>query len=123
MFRSITALLAGSLLSTTAVAQTYEDLDGSAQAKKVQRDEVVKEIHRGTYAKANVGAGFYLGQFSQTVSPGTSIGMSFGGDFLDQKTLSMAWKSHYSRASTTVQVLKSKPRTVAHSRATASKEI
>ena len=87
-------LLAGTLLSSTAHAQSYEDLDnsGGEGAVEVQQSEVVREIVRGTYAKANVGAGFYLGQFASTVSAGTSVGMSFGGDFIDQKTHSMAWE-------------------------------
>jgi hypothetical protein len=89
---SIAALLSSALLSTSALAQSYEDLDGSNGAQKAQSKEVVREIVRGTYAKANVGAGFYLGQFAQTVSPGTAVGMSFGGDFIDQKKMSMAWE-------------------------------
>ncbi len=95
-FRSImasVALLAGTLISATAHAQVYEELDGSGgDQPKVKRKEVVREIVRGTYAKANVGAGFYLGQFAKTVSAGTSVGMSFGGEFIDQKTHSMAWE-------------------------------
>jgi len=87
------ALIAGTLLSPIANAQTYEDLDGGEEQKaRVERSETVREIVRGTYAKANVGAGFYLGQFAGTVSPGTSVGMSFGGEFIDQKTISMAWE-------------------------------
>jgi hypothetical protein len=90
-YRFIPALLLSSTLCTSALAQSYEDLDNSGE-KNVEREEVVREIVRGIYAKANVGAGFYLGQFASTVSPGTAIGMSFGGDFMDQRTLSMAWE-------------------------------
>jgi hypothetical protein len=87
------ALIAGTLLSTTALAQSYDDLDGAgANTPQPVQQEVVREIVRGTYAKANVGAGFYLGQFAGTVSPGTSVGMSVGGEFIDQKTHSMAWE-------------------------------
>ena len=91
-FRTVTALLASALLSSSALAQSYEDLDSSGEEKKAPREEVVREIVRGNYAKANVGAGFYLGQFSSSVSAGTSVGMAFGGEFMDQKTLSMAWE-------------------------------
>jgi len=92
---ALLALTASSFLFPVAQAQTYEDLDNSgaeAEATKTKQPEVVREIVKGQYAKTNVGAGFYLGQFANTVSAGTSVGMAFGGDFIDQKTHSMAWE-------------------------------
>ena len=91
---ALVALLAIPLVPTDAVAQTYEDLDGGEQPrkKKAKKNDVVREIVKGTYAKANVGAGMYLGQFGSIVSPGTSLGMTVGQDFLDHEKKSMAWE-------------------------------
>ena len=92
-------LLAASIAATTALAgayssdayaqDDYDDLDldgGESQAKKARskrnpRDLAsgpVKEITRGTYAKANIGGAFYLLDFRGFVSPGTSVALAVG---------------------------------------------
>lgn len=101
-----TQLLLGSLLSlpllasSDALAQGYEDLDGggeesSSKSKNKKDDRArpeVREIVKGTYAKANVGGALFLGTFSGYVNPGTSLGLAFGSDFVDQESSSMAWE-------------------------------
>lgn len=104
-------LLAASIAATTALAgayssdayaqDDYDDLDldgGESKAKKARskrnpRDLAsgpVKEITRGTYAKANIGGAFYLLDFRGFVSPGTSVALAVGRDFVDKERLSMA---------------------------------
>lgn len=106
-------LLAASLaLPTTLVAESFVneaaaqddddydydlDLDEGtkkkAKSKRNVRDRAsgpVKEITRGTYAKSNIGAAFYLLDFMGFVNPGTSMGLAVGRDFVDQERFSMA---------------------------------
>jgi hypothetical protein len=52
----------------------------------------IREIEKGTYAQANVGAAMFLDKFAGAVSPGTSLGLSIGHDFVDQETTSMAFE-------------------------------
>ncbi len=83
-----------------AHAQDYEDLDGAEEATESARSsrrdrassENVKEVAKGLYAKANVGAGAYLGRFNGFVNSGTAVGMVVGQDFIDKETSSMAWE-------------------------------
>lgn len=93
---ALSVLLSAPFVSMDASAQTYEDLDGAdeprARKKKSKQNEVVREIVKGTYAKANVGTAMYLGTFAPIVSAGTSLGMAVGQDFLDHEALSMAWE-------------------------------
>ena len=62
------------------------------QRKSAVRDEVVREIVKGTYAKANVGGAGYLLDFASFVNWGTSLGLAVGQDFVDQASHSMAWE-------------------------------
>jgi len=94
---ALTVLMSGPLASTDAAAQTYEDLDKNDDSRanrktRTKQAEVVREIVKGTYAKANVGSGLYLGQFASIVSPGTTLGMAVGQDFMDHENKSMAWE-------------------------------
>jgi len=52
----------------------------------------IREIEKGTYAQANIGAAFFLDKFAGAVSPGTSLGLSIGHDFVDQEKTSMAFE-------------------------------
>ena len=94
------ALTLSMVASSTAQAQDgYEDLDGGGEAAKSKpkksdaraRPEV-REIVKGTYAKANVGGALYLGSFSGFVNAGTSLGLAVGSDFVDQEKTSLAWE-------------------------------
>ena len=92
--------LAALLTAPVAHAQAYEDLDSAEEEEESGRssrrdrasDESVKEVTKGLYAKANVGAGAYLGRFNGFVNSGTAVGMVLGQDFIDKETSSMAWE-------------------------------
>ena len=96
MMPAAVLLAASSLFSTAALAQDYDDLDnndsdrGARRSQEIDRD--VREITKGTYAKANVGGAFYLGSFSQFVRAGTALGLAVGRDFINQERTSMAWE-------------------------------
>lgn len=91
----------------TAVAQDEdeeeeEDEDGGKKAKKKKKDSGederrIREIVRGFYAKANIGAATYLLNFTDkgggtAVSTGTLVNIAFGQDFVDSEKQSMAWE-------------------------------
>jgi len=99
----LTALCALPYLASApahAASDPYDDLDDEGNNRKAKEDKdrperkqaAVREIVKGTYAKANVGAAMYLGQFRGFVNPGTSLGLAFGQDFVDQGKMSMAWE-------------------------------
>ena len=89
--------LSGALLSQTAIAQDYDDFDEFTMEESASTSQVVREVVRGKYAKVNVGAGLYLLNFSGWVSPGTSVGMIYGDDFVDQEGFSMAWEAGFTQ--------------------------
>lgn len=97
------AFVAESTTDTAAAQDPDEygdlDLDGDdgkkkkAKKKRNVRDRTggpVKEITRGTYAKASVGAAAYLLDFAGFINAGTATGLSVGRDFVDQERLSVA---------------------------------
>ena len=88
------ALLTAFAVVPDAHAQTYEEYEAEQEAsnKKSKNRPEVREIVKGTYAKTNVGAGMYLGQYGPWVKPGTSIALAIGQDFMDQQNISMAWE-------------------------------
>ena len=94
-------LSAAALFSTAAFAQDYDDLDSSDDSSRRSRsqeiDRDVREITKGTYAKANVGGAFYLGSYSQFVRAGTALGLGIGRDFVNQERTSMAWELQLSQ--------------------------
>lgn len=100
-----TCVLALAVAPSSAWAQDYDDLDSpedSAKPKKARKapkatSQQVREIVKGTYAKSNVGASMYFGSFSGYVSPGTSLGLAVGQDFVDQERLSAAWEVHFTQ--------------------------
>ena len=94
------SLCAGlSLMSTQVEAQDL-DFDTEETKKKrtkktksVQFERDVREIERGLYSKANVGATIYvLNHPSPFTAPVNSIALSIGDDFVDRESLSMAWE-------------------------------
>jgi len=102
LFPIITASL---LCSGTALAQDYDDYDDpideeSAEAraaKKKKKAEVVREVVKGFYAKANVGTAIFLGNFSGATKAGTSTTIGVGSDFVDQERFSMAWEFSFTQ--------------------------
>ncbi|MBM4389865.1 MAG: adventurous gliding motility protein CglE [Deltaproteobacteria bacterium] len=80
-----------------AVAQD-EDEDDGEELPKANDEARLREIVRGFYAKANVGAALYLLDLGTdkgagaAVQPGTLVGIAFGQDFVDNEKHSMAWE-------------------------------
>ena len=63
------------------------------EGKKVDIDRDVREIERGLYTKANVGAMVYVLQHrSPFTVPVHSLALSIGDDFVDREKTSMAWE-------------------------------
>jgi len=94
-------------LSTPQEAQAIdiEDLDEGDKKKKAKKakkarvktakeeaQEVIREIERGYYVKANAGMSMYLLTYGGSLKAGTAIGLSIGGDFVDRENMSMAWE-------------------------------
>jgi hypothetical protein len=95
----LTALISCLVLAPAAHAanddEEMDDLDSeskstSSKTPKARKPQEVREIVKGTYAKANVGGALYLGSFSGLVNPGTSVGLTLGRDFLNQENKSAA---------------------------------
>jgi len=80
-------LLTSSLVFAQAAPAPAAAASGSDRAKPE-----IREIEKGTYAQANIGAALFLGDFAGAVSPGTALGLSIGHDFVDQETTSMAFE-------------------------------
>lgn len=85
--KSALKLLCGLLLTVSSVA-TAQDGD----------NREVREITKGTYAKTNVGGALYFGPRSRFISPGSSLGLSVGSDFVNQERVSMAWEIQFAQA-------------------------
>ena len=74
--------------------------EGSTKKKKSSKgddERRIREIVRGFYAKANIGAATYLLNFGNkgagnAVGAGTMVGLSIGQDFVDTEKQSMAWE-------------------------------
>lgn len=107
MFITILFLtLSSGLLSVEkASAADLEDLDSSSSKKakksKATKDaakataserEVIREINKGYFLKANAGTTAYLGNRSALLSSGTTLALTGGSDFLDRENMSMAWE-------------------------------
>ena len=93
------------LLLTVAYADEDEEEEGDGEegssrkkAKARPEDErTIREIVRGFYARANIGAAAYLLNFGNkgngtAVSAGTMVALSVGQDFVDNEKQSMAWE-------------------------------
>lgn len=80
-----------------AVAQDEEEEEGE-ERPKADDEARIREIVRGFYARANVGAAVYLLDLGankgagSAVQPGTLVGIAFGQDFVDNEKQSMAWE-------------------------------
>ncbi|MEC7242665.1 MAG: adventurous gliding motility protein CglE [Myxococcota bacterium] len=88
------------LLPVQALAQDYDDYDDYDEDRSVdeevlpQREEVVREVVKGLFAKANVGTTVFLGSFASNgaTKAGTATTIGIGSDFVDQERFSMAWE-------------------------------
>lgn len=94
--------LAPAVLPTLAhAADEPDDIDGGSSSKpdkkKAASDEVVREIVKGLYARANVGGAFYLGRFAGFVNGGTYTSLGLGQDFVDAEKVSLAWELSFAQ--------------------------
>ena len=80
------------MLLTSSVVFAQAAPAPAAPPKSDRAQPEIREIEKGTYAQANIGSAFYLDKFAGAVSPGTSLGLSIGHDFVDQETTSMAFE-------------------------------
>lgn len=111
---ALSLVLATPFVSDLAHAQDYDDLDEpSAKSKKEKkgkspaaagREEVIREVERGLYAKASLGSTSYLLNYgysaaigSAVLKSGTSMGLAIGDDFVDNERNSMAWEVAFSQ--------------------------
>ena len=91
--------LSVALLSSSAQAQDFDNPDQGKKKKRERKtyqledQRQAREAERGWYAKSNVGGAFYFSTFGQWVSPGTSLGLTVGQDFIDREKMSMAWEA------------------------------
>ena len=84
-------LMVGLLTSSVVFAQAAPVPGAPAGGSERAKPEI-REIEKGTYAQANIGAAIFLDKFAGAVSPGTSLALSIGHDFVDQETTSMAFE-------------------------------
>lgn len=101
--RRLLALLSLSAMSLPAMAQ---DLDSNTRGKsrrdsrKAAEAELIREVERGVYVKANVGSTLYLGNRGigasavtggpSIIRPGTTLSLTIGGDVLDKDKVSVS---------------------------------
>jgi hypothetical protein len=88
-----------------AADDDIEDLDsdgrtakshGSKESKK--HSEVIREIERGFYAKANIGSTSYLLNFGGGIlRGGTALGLGIGDDFIDHEKNSLSWEVQFAQ--------------------------
>ncbi len=93
------SLFALSAVAPEAMAQdvdfdeTEEKKKKKKSAKKIDIDRDVREIERGLYSKANVGAMIYVLNHPSPYSvPVHSVALSIGKDFVDREKSSMSWE-------------------------------
>ena len=93
------SLLSLTLHESVAFAQDVDFGEGEEdnkkkkrEGKKVDIDRDVREIERGLYTKANVGAMIYVLQHRSVTVPVHSLALSIGNDFVDREKTSMAWE-------------------------------
>jgi hypothetical protein len=100
------------LTAMPAHAQDIEDLDSDGGGKKgkkgnadslIATDEIVREIERGWFLRANAGTAIYLLRYGTVpgggalLRPGTLVGLTVGQDFVDEPGRSMAWEVQFSQ--------------------------
>lgn len=92
------SLFSISVYSTTAAAEDMDFDDEEKKekktraSKKVDIDRNVREIERGLYSKADIGATINFLGHSGVTRPVHSLALSIGNDFMDRESISMAWE-------------------------------
>jgi len=95
--RTLLALALSLGASTTAFAQV-EDLDSSSSKKKARssKEDIVREITKGTYIKAGAGSAQFIGiggtPYGSVLAPVIASELGFGQDFIDNERMSVAWE-------------------------------
>ncbi|MED5370340.1 MAG: adventurous gliding motility protein CglE [Myxococcota bacterium] len=96
MSLSLSYALLTSLISTPAMAQGIDGLDDPVEeqesARRPRKEEVVKEVNKGFYAKSSFGGAGYILELAPALRAGSAIGLAVGQDFVDQEKTSMAWE-------------------------------
>ena len=74
--------------------QVQSEAASAEEEVRPQREEVVREVVKGLFAKANVGTAVFLGSFASNgaTKAGTATTIGIGSDFVDQEKFSMAWE-------------------------------
>jgi hypothetical protein len=96
-------LSTGFVATGDAQAADLEDLDSSSSSKRAPKakapkaartndQEVVREVVRGFYLKANAGTTAYLAGHANLLSSGTTVALTGGSDFIDRESMSVAWE-------------------------------
>lgn len=100
------ALLApAALVASSAHAQEVIDIDSGEDTKKKKKkaavvgsDEIVREIERGWFVKANAGMATYLLRYGaqadgagSLIRAGSVVAAAVGNDFVDEPGRSMSW--------------------------------
>jgi hypothetical protein len=106
MRRLLALLTLTATLLTSSVAAAQEELDleptdRAAARKTTKREvesEVVREIVRGTYIKANAGTTMYLLNRRGILRGGTTLNLAVGRDFIDKPTFSVAGELQFYQA-------------------------
>ncbi|MEQ1502400.1 MAG: adventurous gliding motility protein CglE [Myxococcota bacterium] len=102
-------LLAGFVVATESVAFAQDDLDEpkatEASGRKNARDfenEVVREVVRGYYLKADIGSTIYMNTHGVVTPSGNSLlsgvmslSLGLGGEFIDKERFSAAWELQF----------------------------
>ena len=103
----LASLFAAPMFPSVAFAQDLDDLDedpdndrGSKRNKKQKKAavrerveaEIIREVERGYYMKANIGATAYFINFASALRAGTALSLGFGGDIVDRERSSAAWE-------------------------------
>jgi hypothetical protein len=78
-------------LDSTSNSKRAKPVKEAAQATSSER-EVIREINKGFFLKANAGTTAYLGNRSALLSSGTTLALAGGSDFIDRENMSMAWE-------------------------------
>jgi len=92
--RTFFAALLALTVAMPAMAQSRPDLDGRGQrgGPKAKKDEVVREIQRGFYLRANAGTSILVGPRSALLKAGTTLDLTVGQDVLDKAKASAGWE-------------------------------
>lgn len=106
---ALTVSGASLMAADVASAQDIDNLDEPQGKKKkdkkkkeqavVASDEIVREIERGLFIKANAGMSAWLlrygaqpGNVGSLIRPGSTVALTLGQDFVDEPNRSMAWE-------------------------------